>query len=194
MSTRNLLRHIFRHGPRDRVNEDALPLGLKLQAPESTTDTTRGTAIYQDTQRAAPSTRPPPPKTPEPKTPEPFGLEDIAEEDTRPNTPSVTGSEILAWFELEISTFSTRELVHATLYEAKSAALSHLDTINTTLSLLEALEGFSATISELRSKMMEKKQACEEQMATLDAVERSLEKMVFAGEMQEQDDGDEHVG
>ncbi|KAJ4329731.1 hypothetical protein N0V87_010619 [Didymella glomerata] len=189
MSTRNLLRHIFRHGPREKVNEDALPLGLKLQATGPTTNTTHETTIYQETQRAAPSTRPPPANTPEP-----FGLEDIAEEDTRPNTPSVTESETLAWFELEISTFSTRELVHATLYEAKSAASSHLDTINTTLSLLEALEGFSATISELRGEMLEKKQACEEQMATLDAVERSLGRMTFAGETQEREMANEHAG
>lgn len=189
MSTRNLLRQIFRHGPRDKVHEDALPLVLKPPATEPATNTTRETAINKDTQRAAPSTRPPPPKTPEP-----FGLEDIAEEDTRPDTPSATESETLAWFELEISTFSTRELVNATLYEAKSAASSHLDTINTTLSLLEALEGFSATILELRSEMLEKKQACKEQMATLEAVERSIERMTVAAELQEQDSGDEHMG
>lgn len=192
MSTRNLLRHIFRHGPRDKVDEDALPLSLKLQASESPTSTTRETATYHNNQRVAPSLRPP-----APKTPEPFGLEDIAEEATipnTPNTPSITESETLAWFELEISTFSTRELVRATLYEAKSAASSHLDTITTTLSLLEALEGFSATISELRGEMLARKQACEEQMATLDAVERSIEGMTFAGEVQEQEDAEEHVG
>lgn len=185
MSTRNLLRQIFRHGPRDRVDEDALPLELKLQAPQSITPES---VTCHNTQRAPPNTRPPPPKTPEP-----FGLEDITEEDIRPNTPSVTESETLAWLELEISTFSTHELIHATLYEAKSAASSHLDTINTTLPLLEALEGFSATIAELRSEMREKKQACEEQMATLDAVERSIERMAFAGESQERQHVDEHV-
>lgn len=190
MLTRNLLRNIFRHGPRERFNEDTLPLGLKLQVTEPTTNTTHETANYQNNQRSTtPNTRPLPPKTPEP-----FGLEDILEVDTRPNTPSVTESEAFAWFELEISTFSTRELVHATLYEAKSAASSHLDTINTTLSLLEALEGFSATISELRGEMLEKKQACDEQMATLDAVERSLEKMTFAGKTPEQEHGHAHVG
>ncbi|KAF3031678.1 hypothetical protein E8E12_002645 [Didymella heteroderae] len=187
MSTRNLLRHIFRHGPRDKVGEGALPIGLKLQANEPATNTTRETAVSQNNQRAALSTRPPPPKTPEL-----FGLEDIAQEDTA-DTSSVTESETLPWFELEISTFSTRELVHATLYEAKSAAASHLDTINTTLSLLGALEGFSATISELKREMLEKKQACQEQRATLDAVERSIERMAFAGELQEQENGKGHA-
>lgn len=190
MATRNLLRHIFRHGPRAKVVEDALPLGLKLQATELATNTACETAVAQNSQRAASSTLRPPPKTPEP-----FGLEDIAEEDAV-DTPSTTETasltETLASLDLEISTFSTRELVQATLDEAKSATSSHLDTINTTLALLDTLDGFSATISELRKEMLEKKQAYEEQMGTLDAVERAIKGLTFAGELQEQDT--EHEG
>ncbi|KAF1932613.1 uncharacterized protein M421DRAFT_88990 [Didymella exigua CBS 183.55] len=186
MSTKNLLRHIFRHGPRGKTDEDALPLEPKLlPATEFATNNTRKTVAAQDNPRATPNTLPPPPKTPEP-----FGLQDIAEENTI-DTPSTVETasltETLTSLDLEISTFSACELVHATLEEARSAVTSHLDTINTTLSLLEALDGFSATISELRGEMLDKKQACEEQMATLDAVERAIEGMAFAGELQEQD-------
>ncbi|KAF2633886.1 hypothetical protein BU25DRAFT_325588, partial [Macroventuria anomochaeta] len=176
MSTRNLLRHIFRHSPRDRVTEDALPLGLRKSAPELSgvaTDSEREPAVSKIKQSATSSTT-----TLPPKTPEPFGLEDIAEEDIVDiPSPIETASlaETLASLDLEISTFSTRELVHATLDEAKTAASSHLDTINTTLALLGALDGFSATISALRREMLEKKQACEEKMVMLDAVERAVE-------------------
>ncbi|KAJ4382384.1 hypothetical protein N0V86_002719 [Didymella sp. IMI 355093] len=189
MSTRNLLRHIFRHSARKRVNEDALPLGLKLHATEVAVNTTRDRTVFQNKQPATSNSLPPPFKTLEP-----FRLENIAEEDAV-DSPSAaeteSSTETLTSFELEISTFSTRELLHATLYEAKSAAASHLDTINTTLSLLEALDGFSATISELRKEMLEKKQACEEQLATMDAVERAIEGMTLAGELQEDEVGDE---
>ena len=164
-----------------------MPLGLKLHATELGPNTACETAIVQNSQRAARVTLAPPPKTPEP-----FGLENIAEEDTV-DTPSATETasltDTLASLELEISTFSTRELVYAILDEAKVAATSHLETISTTLSLLEALDGFSATISALRQEMLGKKQACEDQMGTLDAVERAIEGMAFAGELQEQDVG-----
>lgn len=189
MSTRNLLRHIFRHGPRDKVDEDALPLGLKLHATELATNTACKTAVVQNSQRAAHTTFSPPPKTPEP-----FGLENIAEEDivdTSSANETASLTDTLASLDLELSTFSTRELVYATLDEAKSAVTSHLETISTTLSLLEALHGFSATISELKQEMLEKRQACEDQMGTLDAVERAIEGMIFAGELQEHDVGGE---
>mgnify|MGYP004507284499 CR=1 FL=1 len=192
MSARSLLRDIFRHGPRDKVSEDALPPGSRKSAAEFA-----GVAMSNECETTIPGNKQSAPLstfTSPPKTPEPFGLEDIAEEDVI-DTPSpietASLTETLASLDLEISTFSTRELVHATLDEAKTAASSHLDTINTTLLLLEALDGFSATISELRKEMLEKKQACEEKMVMLDAVERAVEEMTFAGELQEQDVGQE---
>lgn len=92
---------------------------------------------------------------------------------------------MLASLKVEISIFSTCEFIHATLDEAKTAAACHLNTINTTLALLEALDGFSATILELRREMLEEKQRCEEQLTILNAVERAVEDLNFAGEAQE---------
>ncbi|KAF9696975.1 hypothetical protein EKO04_004689 [Ascochyta lentis] len=180
MSTRNLLRHIFRHGPRDKVSEDAMPLGLGKSRTELTgicVDNISELEAFHNNQDLAVN------------TPEPFGLEDIAEEDGNDTTSQIdTASltETLASLDLEISTFSTRELVHATLDEAKMAAEAHLDTIHTMMALLDALDGFSATISELKKETLEKKQACDEKMGMLDAVERAVEGMSFAGELREQ--------
>jgi hypothetical protein len=188
MSTRNLLRHIFRHGPRNNVSEDAMPLGLgtshKKLAGISVDSSHEPKALHNHQNLTMDKLTPPP------KTPEPFGLENIAEEDgagtlSLLDTASLT--ETPTSVDLDISTFSTSELVHATLNEAKMATNSHLNTIDTTLALLEALDGFSATISALKKEMLEEKQACEEKMEMLDAIERALWGMVFAGEAQEQD-------
>ncbi|KAJ4363278.1 hypothetical protein N0V95_001181 [Ascochyta clinopodiicola] len=182
MSTRNLLRHMFRHGPRGKVSEDAMPLGVGKSRTKLS-----GMSVDNDSepefihnQQLFISTL-----TPSPKTPEPFGLQDIAEEDDL-STPSqidtASLAETLTSLDLELSTFSTRELVHATLDEAKMSAEAHLDTIQTTLALLDALDGFSATISELKKEIVGKRQVCEEKMGMLDAVERAVERMYFAGE------------
>ena len=192
MSTWSSLRRVFRHVHQHRVSEDALPLGMKQTGTEfavAATNHKRDTAVPENRQRATSSHL-----ALLPKAPEPLGLEDIAEEDVadRPSsieTASLT--ETLASLDLEISTFSARELIHATLDEAKATVSSHLDTIDTTLALLNALDGFSETISELRKEMLDKKQACEEKMVMLDAVERAIEGMAFAGESQEQDVDDD---
>ncbi|KAH6616419.1 hypothetical protein C7974DRAFT_442134 [Boeremia exigua] len=185
MSARNALRQVFRHGPRERVSEDAFPLSLKRTSGTSAgvDSNNKCDAVVPENKRSKSLT------TPLPKTPEPFGLADIVEE-AHVGTPSTieTASltETLTSLELDISTFSTRELVYATLDEAKSTADSHLDTISTMLALLEALDGFSATIAKLKNEIVEKKQACEGKVAMLEAVERAIEGMVFPGEQQEQ--------
>lgn len=192
MTARTLLRHIFRYGPRDKVSQDALPLGLR-KSITGLTGKANGNGLesatsYNETSTALSTF------TVSPKTPEPFGLEDIAEEDvTDIPSPIDTASltETLASLELEISTFSTRELVHATLDEAKTATHSHLGTIDIMLALLDALNGFSATVSELKKEMIDKRQACEEKLGMLDAVERAVEGMIFVGETQVQDDEDD---
>lgn len=187
MLTRNLLHRIFRHSPRQKVSEDTLPRRFKQPAAERAgpaVEASSGPASPYKERKVAMYTI-----APAPKTPEPFGLENIAEEDADDtSSPNDTASltETLASLELETSTFSARELVRATLDEAKTAVTFHLDTINTTLALLEALDGFSATISELSREMLEKKQRCEGQLTMLDAVERAVEDLNFAGEAQEE--------
>ncbi|KAJ4993988.1 hypothetical protein SVAN01_00465 [Stagonosporopsis vannaccii] len=174
MSARSLLRHVFRHEPRGKVSVDALPLGLR--------QTTAGNnkpeiATVEKKFRFT--------STPVQKTPEPFGLEDITEEapvDTPPSIETASPKESFTSLDLGISSYSTRDLVQATLDEAKATTDSHLDTINSTLALLDALDGFSETISELRKEMIAKKHVCEGKLCMLGAVERAVEDMVFAGE------------
>lgn len=190
MSTRHLLRHIFRRSPRAKVSEDALPLDVGKLASDVASlaiedEPKLAAAIPGNRQISAPSTSAPPPKTPEP-----FGLEEIAEEDYADTPASIDAAsltETLNSLDLEISTFTTRELVCATLDEAKMVTHSHLDTIDTTLALLNALDGFSATIPELKREMLEKKQAYEEKTGMLEAVERAVKGMIFAGEAQVQE-------
>lgn len=56
---------------------------------------------------------------------------------------------------------SMRDLFHAVIKEAIAATTLHINTLNTTLALLDSLRGFSATIDVLRREMQEKKRECE---------------------------------
>ncbi|KAF3007417.1 hypothetical protein E8E13_002879 [Curvularia kusanoi] len=127
--------------------------------------------------------------------PEPFRLSGIAEEepandlpagDDNPS-PNETASlaDALASLDLDISTFSTRQLINAALQEAKRANDDHLDTIDTTLDLLRVLDGLSKTIKVLREEMLEKKRSCEDRARMLHAVERAVEKLLFTDEERE---------
>ncbi|KAJ4315327.1 hypothetical protein N0V94_006023 [Neodidymelliopsis sp. IMI 364377] len=178
MSTRNLLRHVFRHSSRAKVADGALPLDYMAVSVNSATNYTSELGRPGVTTNEA--------SVPHPKTPEPSRLEDITEEEftgTHSPTSTISLAKTLNSFDLEISNFSTRELICAALDEARTATLSHLDTIETTLALLGALNGFSATISELEKDMMEKKQACIERVKMLEAVDRAVESMTFNGEV-----------
>ena len=197
MSTRSLLRHIFRHGPREKTSEDGRPL---LTDQTTTTSTKRGSPA--DNKGRDPVARKGSPRASSnhtmspPSTPERFRLEGIVEEDSddvfKPvqhdnSSPAKTTSSIETITSLgpDLSTFTTRDLVNASIEEAKSAISAHLDTILTTLALLETLHGFSTTITVLRQEMLEKEEACEDKMAMLRAVEQAVEEMVFTGEAQE---------
>lgn len=194
MSTRSLLRQIFRHGPRDTKIEDVRPLLTDQTTTERVSQAGNKScdpAALEKSLRIS-SNQPMPP----PSTPERFRLEGIAEEDADdtfkpiqhdiPSPTKTTSSvETITSLDPDLSTFSTCDLVNASIEEAKSAISAHLDTINTTLALLETLDGFSATITVLRQEMLEKKEACEDKMAMLYAVEQAVEEMVFTGEAQE---------
>lgn len=183
MSARNLLRHVFGNRPRDRVSEDALPLSMK-QTPAELVDTGLKDGlkykVVENRYRTAHNT-----SALSRRTPEPFGLRDIAEEqdvDTPSSITTAYSEDTTTPLDFEVSSFSTRELIDAALEEAKMAVSAHLDTVNTTLFLLDALDGFSATITELEKEMLATKQKCEENIAMLEDVERAIEGMVFAGE------------
>jgi hypothetical protein len=75
-------------------------------------------------------------------------------------------------------------LLHSntTLYEARIATHAHLDSIDATLGLLDALDGFSATITVLKAEFKGRKEMCEEKMTMLEDIERVVEHMRFAEE------------
>lgn len=107
-------------------------------------------------------------------------LDDITEESGSDDDASI--AESFATLGLVIDAFSTRELLIATLKEAKVDLRDHLDTVNTTLEILQALDGFSATITAVKEEMEAKKEICEEKLKML----RDIEK--FVGNLQFPDD------
>ncbi|KAF2678467.1 hypothetical protein K458DRAFT_395008 [Lentithecium fluviatile CBS 122367] len=56
------------------------------------------------------------------------------------------------------------EYFHRLLQFTETMTVSHLDTIETTLTLLEALEKFSPEVEPLRKEILEKKSWCESQL------------------------------
>jgi hypothetical protein len=80
---------------------------------------------------------------------------------------------------IDPATLALRDLVYAAIDVATSTTNGHLDTLETTLALLEALNGFSATVEVLRQEMQDKKTSCEAKLAELDRFERAVEEMTF---------------
>lgn len=66
---------------------------------------------------------------------------------------------------------SYTQLLPAALQEAKLATHAHLDTLRTSLALLDALDGFSATVAVLREEFEEKVKTCEERLEMIGDVE-----------------------
>jgi hypothetical protein len=107
---------------------------------------------------------------------------DYSGEESCSDIDKASVAETCSALDLSIDTFTTRELVTAALSEAKTITYDHLDTITMTLALLEALEGFSATITALREEMVTKKQTCEEKLTMLEDIEGAVEHMQFGTE------------
>jgi hypothetical protein len=80
---------------------------------------------------------------------------------------------------IDPATLTARDL-YAAIDEAKSATNGHLDTLETTLALLGALKGFSATIEVLKQEMEDKKRACEAKLVELEGFEEAVEGMNFS--------------
>jgi hypothetical protein len=108
-------------------------------------------------------------------------LEDIAEESGSDDDRSFSG-ETITVFERNIQALGTRELVTATLCEARISTHAHLDSIDATLGLLDALDGLSVTITVLKAEFKDKKEMCEERMTMLRDIERAVERMRFTEE------------
>lgn len=198
MAPKSLLRYIFRHGPNGKSRDAAPPPPPKPIASYSTTTViSKETVRYDQHVRATEI-----PDSPlaykhqhqhqhhlsdRPNSRASSVLEDIAEENNTSPSPSLhsTASIASTLRSVDLQTFSTRELILATLSEAKSANVGHLDTIDTTLALLGALEGFSATVGVLRDEMLDKKEIYEEKMGLLEHLQRAVECMQFGEEVGE---------
>jgi hypothetical protein len=202
MAPRSLLRHIFRHGPYAKAHNAFSPLKAGIDAPDDLSKTLKRST----SQRHLVSPEP----TPDyhlaykirSESRQSSVLEDIAEEsedlDEKDSyhsseadyTTSETDSDIdktsiadtLAALQLSLENFTTRNLVMAALNEARIATYAHLDTIETSLALLEVLEGLSATIAVLEEEMLEKRERCKEKLHMLEDVERVVTRMQFGGE------------
>jgi hypothetical protein len=178
MTKKSLLRYIFRHGPNSKPRNET-------SAPNSSPRTLENASAPMNELNGS---QPPvvARKTHKPAFDFEFRsdsrqssiLEDIAEEGSSGNDDASSSSAgSLATFDLDASPLSTDELLAATLNEAREAIHAHLDSLNTTLTLLDALEGFSATIPVLREEMEEKVKTCEEKIVALEDVEMMLEAL-----------------
>jgi hypothetical protein len=197
MPHKSLLRHIFRHGPHSKTNTARLPID------PSASELAAVNASLSHLELAPNNDLPESPLAykSRPDSRQSINLEDIVEEsnsDTREGTSDEQECTIieeatadvetqfvadtLTALNLDIATFTTRELLTTTLNKAKIATHAHLNTVDMTLKLLDALKGFSATIDVLRTEMVEKKRACEENMALLEDVEQAVEQMQFERE------------
>jgi hypothetical protein len=190
MAPRSLLRHIFRHGPYAKAHNAFSPLKAGIDAPDDLSKTLKRST----SQRHLVSPEP----TPDyhlaykirSESRQSSVLEDIAEESEdldekdsyHSSEADYTTSETLAALQLSLENFTTRNLVMAALNEARIATYAHLDTIETSLALLEVLEGLSATIAVLEEEMLEKRERCKEKLHMLEDVERVVTRMQFGGE------------
>jgi hypothetical protein len=121
-----------------------------------------------------------------PRQAPPTPLTCAAEEDSDSEFDAVL-VDALSALDLDISTFTTRDLLQRTIEEAKRAVVWHLDTIRTTLALLEALNGFSPTITTLKKEMEETETACLEKLTKLEVVEIAVKAMQFGDEIETAD-------
>jgi hypothetical protein len=187
---KSLLRYIFRHGPHTKARSEK-------SSAKQTSYTSRTTPEPHFTQQhATPDGAPDSPLAYKSRSEsrQSAVLENIVEESGSDNgndgsdvdSASLTGS--LAALGFDIESFTTRSLVAASLDEARMGNHAHLMTIDTTLALLDALHGFSATIEVLREEMAGKRQVCEEKLAMLEDVQRAVGQMQFGDELIEKND------
>jgi hypothetical protein len=202
MAQKSLLRYIFRRGPHGK-SRNAAPEPLpkaKVSMPSPwSSESEPESELYQQHPRTqdgpesplAYKTRPEDRAQERSDSRASSVLEDIPEESSSeeeyPEYDEHSILETLSALSFDMQSYTTRDLILATLNEARTATHGHLDTINTTIALLDALNGFSATIAVLRDEMLAKKEVYEEKMSLLDDLERAVERMHFDGEILEKD-------
>ncbi|CBX91009.1 hypothetical protein IAQ61_002475 [Plenodomus lingam] len=67
--------------------------------------------------------------------------------------------------------YTSRELLDTTISEAKLALQSHLDTLAMTIGLLEALDGFSDTITVMKRDTLRAQKECRERLSMIAGIE-----------------------
>ncbi|KAF1920757.1 hypothetical protein BDU57DRAFT_534504 [Ampelomyces quisqualis] len=180
MAPTSLLRYIFRHGPHPKARVAAPSPRQSTRVAEAAEIATKSLDKQHSHREVMYSNEPS-------KSPLAYKsrtdsrqssiLDDIAEESSNNSSSDEENESVgqnITAPGLNIRGYTTQELLTATLSEAKMALHAHLDTINTTLGLLDALEGFSATVAVLRDEMMVKKETCEEKMEMLEDVEDAV--------------------
>jgi hypothetical protein len=187
MAHRSLLRYIFRHGPQSKARPVTTPLRATSNEPKDISPRSSSeTVIYQQNTLSNDAPESPLAYKIRSVSRASSNLEDIAEESSSDDDKS-SSTETVTPFEYNLQALSTRDLMNATLYEAKIATHAHLDTINASLDLLEALDGFSATITVMKEEFLGRKEMCEEKITMLEDVERAVERMRFAGDDNERE-------
>jgi hypothetical protein len=178
----SLLRHLFKHGQyaKSRSHEQS-PLVSESKRP--VVITSKGLS-----QTLSPSRTPDPPAV--------HILPQITEEEpaSTATTPSPvsssTGSTVsdlasvitvldttAATPAIDPATLTTRDLLYAAIDEATAATNTHIDTLETTLALLQAITGFSETVEVLEREMQDKRRACDSKLAELEGFEEAIEEM-----------------
>ncbi|CAO2648154.1 Nn.00g090760.m01.CDS01 [Neocucurbitaria sp. VM-36] len=191
MTPKSLLRHIFRHGTHAKPQTKAPPSDastdflLANPAPEANDEAPallRSTQPMNPDKASLPEERPavhtddivlaPPTTTSQPNTPS---------QPIHDTLPIQSIANVFATLDYNVSdyNYTTHDLIHAMLDEAAIATSLHLDTIKTTLELLDTLEHFSPTVAVLREEMVQKKRVCEETLKTLEGVEAAVMERRF---------------
>lgn len=180
MAPKSLLRYIFRHGPHSKARSStSLTVTIHEQETKSL-DTSKSLSRKHSKSPISPPESQLAHKS-RSESRQSSVLENIVEE-TYGDTDNTSIAEMLAALDIGIDSFTTRGLVTASVDEAIQATHAHLDTINTTLALLDTLTAFSATIGVLRKEMEEKRRLCQEKLAMLEDVETAVTQMAFGDE------------
>jgi hypothetical protein len=177
MTKKSLLRYIFRHGPTAKERNEIAALKDNPATREKMSTYTNEPQYCQQSAAAK--------ETAEPAFDFDFRsdsrqssvLEGNAGKENNGDNDKASSSstESVATIGLDACPLSTAELLAATLDEARDAVHAHLESLYTTLSLLDALEGFSATIPVLREETKEKMKTCEEKIVALHNVQTMVE-------------------
>ncbi|KAH9871570.1 hypothetical protein J1614_005825 [Plenodomus biglobosus] len=170
MAPQSLIRHIFRDlqpridQMRSPSKQDAYP--ARPAAAITQADTVSSSSDHRPLAASTPLT------ASAPQIPHLAILEDIAEE---PSAETVTENcaprDDDEFNSCDFMEYTTRELLDTSVFEAKLALQSHLNSLATTIALLEALDGFSQTITVMKSDMLTTQQECKAKLKMMQSVE-----------------------